>query len=61
VAGGTAALNALSPEKLEQVKGVAAQASFSAVAILPAILLIVFGAIWFYDRSKGGHKAVKIS
>jgi MFS family permease len=61
LAGGTAALNALSPEKLEQVKGVAAQASFSAVAILPAILLVVFGAIWFYDRSKGGHKAVKIS
>jgi hypothetical protein len=61
VAGGTAALNALSPDKLEQVKGVAAQASFSAVAILPAILLLVFGAIWLYDRSKGGHKAVKIS
>ena len=28
---------------------------------LPAILLVVFGAIWLYDRSKGGHKAVKIS
>jgi hypothetical protein len=51
----------MSPDKLEQVKGVAAQASFSAVAILPAVLLIVFGAIWLYDRSKGGHKAVKIS
>jgi len=30
------------------------------VAILPAILLIVFGAIWLYDRSKGGFKAVKL-
>jgi MFS family permease len=61
VAGGEAALNALSGQRLEEVKGVAAQASFSAVAILPAILLLVFGAIWLYDRSKGGHKAVKIS
>lgn len=53
VAGGEAAFNALAqgPE-LERVLGIAAQASFRAVAILPAILLIVFGAIWFYDRSK---------
>ena len=43
--------------------GQAAQASFRAVAILPAILLIVFGAIWLYDRAsygKGGFKAEKI-
>ena len=60
-AGGEAAFNMLSPERLDQVKGLAAQASFRAVAILPAILLIVFGAIWFYDRSKGGFKAVKLS
>ena len=39
--------------------GIAAQASFRAVAILPAILLIVFGAIWFYDRSKGGFKPLQ--
>ncbi|MDP9171670.1 MAG: MFS transporter [Acidobacteriota bacterium] len=41
-------------------EGLAAQASFRAVAILPAILLIVFGAIWLYDRSKGGFKATGI-
>jgi MFS family permease len=41
-------------------EGMAAQISFRAVAILPAILLFVFGAIWLYDRSKGGFKAVKI-
>jgi MFS family permease len=53
VAGGEAAFNALpqGPE-LERVLGIAAQTSFRAVAILPAVLLIVFGAIWFYDRSK---------
>jgi hypothetical protein len=53
VAGGEAAFNALpqGPE-LERVLGIAAQTSFKAVAILPAILLVVFGAIWLYDRSK---------
>jgi hypothetical protein len=30
------------------------------VAILPAILLLVFGAIWLYERSQGGYKAEKI-
>ena len=28
--------------------------SFRAVAILPAILLLVFGGIWLYDRRLGG-------
>jgi len=51
LAGGSAAFNALQPgPELERVLGIAAQTSFRAVAILPAILLIVFGAIWFYDR-----------
>jgi len=52
VAGGPTAFNALQagPE-LERVLGIAAQASFRAVAVLPAVLLIVFGAIWLYDRS----------
>ena len=31
------------------------------VAILPAILLVVFGAIWLYDRARGGYKAEKIA
>jgi predicted MFS family arabinose efflux permease len=47
--------------ELDRVQGLAAQLSFKEVAILPAILLIVFGAIWFYDRSKGGFAAKKIS
>jgi fucose permease len=52
VAGGGAAFSALQPgPELERVLGIAAQASFRAVAILPAILLIVFGAIWLYDRT----------
>jgi hypothetical protein len=61
VAGGEAAFNALQPgPTVEHILGVAAQASFRAVAILPAILLIVFGAIWLYDRSRGGFKPKKI-
>jgi MFS family permease len=53
VAGGEAAFNALpqGPE-LERVLGIAAQTSFRAVAMLPAVLLVVFGGIWLRDRSK---------
>jgi MFS family permease len=59
-AGGAAAFNALQGDALNQVLGAAAQSSFRAVAILPALLLFVFGAIWLYDRSKGGYKAVPL-
>jgi len=44
-------------EELNRVLGIAAQTSFRAVAVLPAILLVVFGAIWLYDRSRGGFRA----
>jgi hypothetical protein len=60
IAGGPEAFKALNGDKLEQVLGLAAQSSFRAVAILPAILLIVFGAILLYDRSNGGFKPTKI-
>ena len=62
VAGGEAAFNALQPgPELDRILGIAAQASFRAVAVLPALLLVVFGAIWLYDRSHGGFKPRKIS
>lgn len=60
VAGGEAAFNSLSGDALNRVLGIAAQTSFRYVAILPAILLIVFGAIWVHDRSKGGYKPTQI-
>lgn len=60
LAGGDAAFNALQGDALNTVLGQAAQESFRAVAILPAILLVVFGAIWLYDRSKGGFKPTSI-
>jgi len=60
VAGGEEAFKALTGDKLNEVLGAAAQKSFQVVAILPAILLVVFGAIWLYDRSRGGYRAEKI-
>jgi MFS family permease len=58
VAGGDAAFAAL-PQggELDRVLGIAAQTSFRAVSILPAILLIVFGAVWFYDRARAAYPA----
>jgi MFS family permease len=62
VAGGDAAFNALPPgPALERVLGIAAQTSFRAVAVLPAVLLLVFAGIWLYDRSRGGYRVEKIS
>ena len=61
LAGGTDAFNALPPgPELDRILGIAAQTSFRDVAALPAILLLVFGAIWFYDRSRGGFRAQKL-
>ena len=60
LAGGEAAFSSLQGDALNTVLGSAAQTSFRAVAILPALLLVVFGAIWLYDRSRGGYKATKI-
>jgi fucose permease len=61
LAGGAAAFDALPPgPELNRVLGIAAQTSFRDVALLPAILLLVFAGIWFYDRSRGGFRAQKL-
>ena len=59
-AGGEAAFKALTGDRLNEVLGIAAQTSFRVVAILPAILLAVFGGIWLYDKSRGGYKVETI-
>jgi hypothetical protein len=59
-AGGAQAFNALQGDKLNETLVYASQYSFRAVAILPALLLIVFGAIWLYDKSRGGYKPADI-
>jgi hypothetical protein len=69
-AGGEAAFAALSAAaaggdpaaqtRLNEVLTVASQSSFRSVAILPAILLLVFGLMWVYDRSRGGYRPAEI-
>lgn len=61
LAGSDAAFKALpqGPE-LDRILGIAAQTSFRDVAILPAVLLLVFGAIWLYDRSRGGYRPSRL-
>ena len=62
VAGGEAAFGALPPgPELERILGIAAQTSFRAVAVLPLVLLVVFGGIWVYDRSRGGFRRERLS
>ena len=60
VAGGESAFRSLSGSALESVQNVAAQTSFRTVAICPIVLLVVFGAIWLYDRSRGGYRTEKL-
>jgi fucose permease len=69
-AGGESAFAALSAAaaggdpsavaRLNEVLTVASQSSFRSVAILPAILLLVFGAMWLYYRSRGGYKPAEM-
>ncbi len=37
-----------------------AAAAFRYVAILPMILTVIFGALFFHYRSRGGYQAVKL-
>jgi len=37
-----------------------AAAAFCYVAILPVVLTVVFGILFFYDKSRGGYQAVKL-
>lgn len=45
---------------MEAVKKVAAADSFRFVALLPVILLFIFGAVWLMDKRKGGFKPEKL-
>ncbi|MBT3200886.1 MAG: MFS transporter [Phycisphaerales bacterium] len=45
--------DAIATGKLNEVLTQASQASFQAVAYLPAALLVVFAVIWIYDRKHG--------
>jgi MFS family permease len=49
-AGGVAQLATLSPEAMAEVVRYASVASFQSVAVVPVILLPVFGVIWMFDH-----------
>lgn len=49
-AGGAEALAGLQGGALDQVLILSAGESFRSVAIIPVVLVFVFGALWFYDR-----------
>lgn len=59
-AGGEAAFAALSGDALTTVLAQASTESFRVVAIMPAILLAVFGLVWLNDRRKGGFKPERL-
>jgi MFS family permease len=59
-AGGAEAFKALGGEKLNEALTLASQTSFRYVAVLPVVLLFVFGAAWLYDRARGGYKPQKL-
>lgn len=63
VAGGPEAYAQLTKtggDALLAVETAASVASFRIVAAMPAVLLLVFGAIWLNDRRKGGFKPEKL-
>jgi MFS family permease len=57
-AGGADKLAGLSPEAMTEVIRYASVESFQAVAIVPLVLLPVFGVIWLYDRRQS-HTGVQ--
>ena len=59
-AGGADQLASLSPQAMQEVLRYASVESFQSVAIVPLLLLPVFGLIWLFDRRKGGHQVESI-
>ncbi len=54
-AGGEAAFAALQPgPELSNVLAFAAEQSFQVIAVVPAILFFIFGAVWFAERKRKG-------
>jgi MFS family permease len=56
-AGGEAAYAALQPgPELQQVLAYAAEQSFQVIALIPAVLFFIFGAVWLAERRRKGLK-----
>ena len=61
IAGGADAFAKLTPDQQAPILAQAGQMSFRYVSMVPLVLLVVFGAIWIYDRSRGGYRAESIA
>lgn len=55
-AGGAEAYDALQPgsPELQQVLAYASEVSFQTIAIIPLVLFVIFGLVWFVERQKHG-------
>jgi MFS family permease len=51
---------AASDPNMATVLSTASAKAFHTVAIFPAVLLVVFGAWWLWDKSRGGYKAERL-
>ena len=60
-AGGADKLASLSPEAMEAVVRYASVESFQSVAIVPILLMPVFGAVWLYDWKRGIRSAPPVA
>jgi len=47
-------------ERLENARAAGAAMPFRWAAILPVVLLVVFGAVWLRDRARGGYQVVRL-
>ena len=61
IAGGAEAFAKLTVDQQKPILAQAGQMSFRYVSLVPVVLLFIFGAIWLYDRSRGGYKAESIA
>ena len=59
-AGGVEHLAVMGGEELAEVVRVASVESFQAVAVIPLILLPIFGIVWWRDHRAGGYRPVSI-
>jgi MFS family permease len=48
-------------EQLDAARTSGAPYAFRYVAAVCIVLVLVFGAVWLYDRARGGYKAVKLT
>lgn len=47
--------------RMDAITAMASPSAFKWVAILPAVLLLVFGVIWLRDKAMGGYKAARLT